>query len=536
MTRSRSGQLRFTLAAAMLAAPMGILAWLLLNPAHDRLFMIPVEHFYVVSATSLAALCLALLVSIASLQTRKPRTLCVAVGFLAIAGIFSVHGLTTPGDQMLVKEFHNVIIVSARLSLLAGGICFLFSTVSLPQRIEAVIVRHYGLWLLGALLAVGAYIGVNLAHPALLDAIPTGSAPAQPSTSHTTTSASGPSMTMGYGLSVPASATPVESSPNDDWRTLAGQAMSYGMAAVATLGFVIASWRYARVYALSHLPATGALCIGMVLLAESQISMTLGQTWRLSWWLYHVLMLAGFLVPIAGLGFAYTHGSSLREIVDGFFLRETVSYMERSFPDAMNALIAAIEAKDPSLRGHHWRVYQLTMAIAVELGLPEAQRRAAGYGALLHDVGKIAIPDAVLQKAGGLADEEYALLREHPLHGERIALHAPSLRAAAPAIRWHHERLDGSGYPDGLRGEQIPLDARIVAVADVWDALTSDRVYRQAMPTAAARELLQREAGTKLDPQCVAALFAVLDHGAHEWSGLAAASMEPGQTALAFAG
>lgn len=534
MTRSRFHLVAFML-GAILAAPMGMLAWLLLNPAEDRLFMIPVEHFYVVSATSLAALCLALLVSIASLHTRKPRTLCVAVGFLAIAGVFSVHGLTTPGDQMLVKEFHNVIVVSARLSLLAGGVCFWLSTVSLPRRLQAAIVRHYGLWLLGAVLAVGAYMAVNLAHPTLLDAIPIGSAPAQPSTSHAAPSTYQPPMTTGYGLATASPTTPAESSSQSDWRTFAGPVMNYTMAAIAALGFAIAAWRYGRVYSLSRLPATGALCIGMVLLTESQISMTLGHTWRLSWWLYHVLMLAGFLVPIAGFGFAYRHGSSLREIVDGFFLRETVREIERSFPEAMNALIAAIEAKDPSLRGHHWRVYQWTVAIAAELGLPEAHRRVTGYGALLHDVGKIAIPDAVLQKAGHLADEDYAVLREHPIHGERIALHAPSLRDAAPAIRWHHERLDGSGYPDGLRGEQIPLAARIVAVADVWDALTSDRVYRQAMTPAAAREILQREAGSKLDPRCVAALFAVLDRGEPAWPEFTAVAMTSGPAPLALA-
>ncbi|MER3439499.1 MAG: hypothetical protein C4346_18970, partial [Chloroflexota bacterium] len=374
--------------------------------------------------------------------------------------------------------------------------------------------RHYGWWLLATVIALGAYIGVNLAHPALFDAVAMDNAPAQPATSHTGpvgSSTYGAELPPGYGAIAPAADTP---SRGSGWQAIGGRVLSYGMAIIAALGFAIAAWRYARVYALSRLPATGTLAIGMVLLAESQISMTLGQTWRLSWWLYHGLMLAGFLVPIGGLGIAYARGSSLREIVDGFFLRNTVAWIERSLPDAMNALIAAIEAKDPSLRGHHWRVYHLATAIATELGVPEAKLRATGYGALLHDVGKIAIPDAVLQKAGRLADEEYAVLREHPIHGERIALHAPSLRDAAPAIRWHHERLDGSGYPDGLRGEQIPLEARIVAVADVWDALTSDRVYRQAITPAAAREILAREAGIKLDARCVAALLAVLERPA----------------------
>jgi HD-GYP domain-containing protein (c-di-GMP phosphodiesterase class II) len=253
------------------------------------------------------------------------------------------------------------------------------------------------------------------------------------------------------------------------------------------------------------------MAVGMVLLVQSQISMTLGEPWHFSWWLYHVLMLTGFLVPIAGIGLAYGRGSSLGEIVDGLFLRDTLAKIERSFPEAINALIAATVAKDPYLRGHSRRVCELTVAIATELGLPDARLRAASYGALLHDVGKIGIPDTVLQKTGRLTDDEAALLREHPVRGEHIAAQAPSLRDAAPTIRWHHERLDGSGYPDGLAGDTIPLEARIIAVADVWDALTSDRVYRTAWSPAAARELLQREAGTKLDERCVRALFTVLD-------------------------
>jgi HD-GYP domain-containing protein (c-di-GMP phosphodiesterase class II) len=222
-------------------------------------------------------------------------------------------------------------------------------------------------------------------------------------------------------------------------------------------------------------------------------------------------MLIGFLIPIAGIGWAYRRGSSLTEIVEGLFLRDTLAQIERSFPEAMDALIAATVAKDPYLRGHSRRVCELAAAIGEELGLPPSQLRAAGYGALLHDIGKIGIPSSVLQKPGHLTDDEFAVLKEHPMRGWHIVSRTPSLREAAPAIRWHHERLDGSGYPDGLAGDQIPLEARIVAVADVWDALTSDRVYRNAWTPSAARDLLAREAGPQLDPRCVGALFAVLD-------------------------
>jgi HD-GYP domain-containing protein (c-di-GMP phosphodiesterase class II) len=222
-------------------------------------------------------------------------------------------------------------------------------------------------------------------------------------------------------------------------------------------------------------------------------------------------MLLGFLIPIAGIGWSYARGGSLATIVEGLFLRDTLAKLERAFPEAVGALIAATEAKDPYLLGHARRVCRLAVRIGEHLRLPDARLRAVANGALLHDVGKLGLPDAVLNKPGTLTDDEYSTLKEHAARGHEIVARVPALLSAAPAIRSHHERLDGSGYPDGLAGEQVPLEARIVGVADVWDALTSDRVYRPAWSPAAARELLTREAGTTLDERCVAALFKVLD-------------------------
>jgi putative nucleotidyltransferase with HDIG domain len=157
------------------------------------------------------------------------------------------------------------------------------------------------------------------------------------------------------------------------------------------------------------------------------------------------------------------------------------------------------------------RVAELTVAIAEELQLPAANARAASHAALLHDIGKLAMPESVLHKPGKLTDDEFAVLRQHPELGYNMVMQSLILLPAANAIRWHHERLDGSGYPDALEGHAIPIEARIVAVADVWDALTSDRVYRPALSLATARKILLDESGTKLDQSCVSALFSVLD-------------------------
>ncbi len=316
-------------------------------------------------------------------------------------------------------------------------------------------------------------------------------------------------MTAMYGGDATPTA-PVQATTDGGFR-FDGNTLNYGMGIVSGLFLLVAAWRYQRIFTLSLLSATGAMAAGMLLLAQSQVSMTLGANWRISWWLYHILMLTGFLIPIAGIGWAYRRGSSLQEIVEGFFLRDTLAQVERSFPEAMDALIAGTVAKDPYLRGHSRRVCEFTVAIGEELGLSPSRLRAASYGALLHDIGKIGIPSAILQKTGRLSDDEYAVMKEHPVRGWHLVSQTPSLREAAPAIRWHHERLDGSGYPDRLSGDDIPLEARIVAVADVWDAHTSDRVYRNAWTATAARDLLTHETGSTLDTRCVAALFAVLD-------------------------
>ena len=239
--------------------------------------------------------------------------------------------------------------------------------------------------------------------------------------------------------------------------------------------------------------------------------MTLGETWHVSWRLYHGAILFGFLIPAGALGLAYRRGSNLAQIVDGFFVRDAFAKVERSFPEAISALITAIGKRDPYLRGHMRRVGQLTVDIVADLKLPDSVARAASHAALLHDIGKIGISEAILHKPERLTAEELEIMRVHPDRGYQLAMQAPALHSAAPAIRWHHERLDGTGYPDRIKAHEIPIEARIVAVADVWDAMTSDRVYRKAMSADAAREIMLSEAGVKLDQSCVQALFNVLD-------------------------
>jgi len=177
---------------------------------------------------------------------------------------------------------------------------------------------------------------------------------------------------------------------------------------------------------------------------------------------------------------------------------------------SMSVLLRAQRERDPRLAEHLRGVAELAEAVANAVGLPEAQVREARLGAMLHDVGKMAIPDAILQKRGPLTDAEWRFLRSHTVIGERILEGAPALAAVAPIVRSSHERYDGKGYPDGFVGDEIPIASRIVFVCDAFDAMIAERAYAPAMPVDEALRELWRCSGTKFDPRIVAAFCAVI--------------------------
>jgi HD-GYP domain-containing protein (c-di-GMP phosphodiesterase class II) len=173
-----------------------------------------------------------------------------------------------------------------------------------------------------------------------------------------------------------------------------------------------------------------------------------------------------------------------------------------------------MQAKQPGLNDHSTGVAQLAVAVGRRLGMDAEEIDELARAAELHDIGKVGIPDAILQKPGELEGDEWDFIRQHTILGERILSAAPALRPVAKIVRASHERWDGGGYPDGLRGEQIPLAARIVAVCDAYEAITDNRCYREARSAEAAREELVREAGTQFDPAVVVAFLEELDRPA----------------------
>jgi HD-GYP domain-containing protein (c-di-GMP phosphodiesterase class II) len=180
--------------------------------------------------------------------------------------------------------------------------------------------------------------------------------------------------------------------------------------------------------------------------------------------------------------------------------------------ELLSELAAELESCDPYTHGHSRRVARHAVIIAVRMGLGERQVAVIRAAAALHDVGKINTPRAVLHKPGRLTEVELALIELHPVDGAEIVSTLGDAELTA-MVRHHHERLDGTGYPDGLTGEDIPLGARIIAVADTFDAITSTRPYRPARTHDAAMEILDGEAGTRLDPAGVRALQAYYAEG-----------------------
>jgi ribonuclease P protein subunit RPR2 len=183
--------------------------------------------------------------------------------------------------------------------------------------------------------------------------------------------------------------------------------------------------------------------------------------------------------------------------------------LKDSYLATVKSLAAAVEAKDEYTGGHIQRVHALGLLLAEVVVPEEASDPQLSYGFLLHDIGKLAVPDAVLNKPGPLDEDEWRLLKQHPEQGAKILSAIPFLDGALDVVRHHHERWDGSGYPDGLQGEEIPLWARIFAVVDTVDAVTSDRPYRPGRPIGAAIHELRKEAGTQFDPECVEAFLRV---------------------------
>ena len=191
-------------------------------------------------------------------------------------------------------------------------------------------------------------------------------------------------------------------------------------------------------------------------------------------------------------------------------VRRQTNRVRRTFLSAIDSLVRTLEERDPNTAGHSLRVRSYALQLGDAIGLPIRQRKYLSLAAKLHDIGKVGVPEAILNKPAALTDDEFRLIREHPVIGERIL--SPVIRnpEVLAGIRGHHERLDGTGYPDGLSGARVPLLARLIAIPDCFDALTTSRAYRAAMPLSKAVEIIQAGAGVHFDAEFVEAFVSMV--------------------------
>lgn len=447
-----------------LVSPMALFWTLYFQAELDPVLMAPTFHFYAVSFTALAA-ALACGLIIASARTlHETRLLFLGLAFFSIAGLFATHGLTTPG--FLVDEFYATVPVSAWFSIAAAGVLIAASVVGLPAWAERALAGNGKSFFALVTAAIGAYIVVSLVIDSWLDWVP------------------------------------IENRAHQ---------LAVGFATLVLLGF--ATWRYYQAYVFARLPSQLAMVAALLLLMEVQTIILWGEVWRLSWWLYHALYAVAFGVLFAGWAMEARRAGTLRAIADALSMRDALAQLSRGLEEPLVELVDAIEVKDVATFGHVRRVSSYALAIGKKLGLSASELRSLALAAEMHDVGKVSVPTSVLAKPGPLTDEEFAIVKTHTVLGHRIAEQVRPLQPLAQVIRAHHEHYDGSGYPDGLAGDAIPLLARIIAVADTYDAITSKRPYRDGLSHEEALAELRRVRGTQLDPRIVDLFFEVVGEG-----------------------
>lgn len=445
-----------------LQIPLAGLVVLLVAPDLDVQVLAGTFHLWIMTAVALCALIVAGLAARASAQTHQPGLVMLAAACLGVGIAMLGHGLTTP--FVLGQPLNRWINRLPYLGLTWFTLCLALASTPRAHRFIAPFGRRPS-WLFSTVL-------------------------------------------VGFGtLTAVVSLDPTALHGTADWT---GEALLKDIATYASVAVLLpVSWLYWRRFRLGLDIVQASLSIAAAMTAAAFLSMHLGELWRLSWWDYHGCLLAGF----AGVAWAvlrrWSSTRATSEVLEQAFSHDPLGLIAANYPTPLRSLVHEMETKDAYTHGHSARTAALAVTLGTRLGLSPDDLRTLAQGAYLHDIGKLAIPDEVLNKPGRLTDDERAVINTHPDEGWRLASDHDVLAPCLPIIRHHHERIDGKGYPDGLEGDQIPWLARIAAVADVWDALTTDRAYRPGWDPTRALDHIVDGAGRHLDPVVVAALLEV---------------------------
>ena len=455
------GQLRHRLPVLAVLARAAVIPVLLLvgTGMPDMIMFGPVVHMIVVGAAGALAGAASVVMSIVATRRNDGRAVWLGMAFSVMATLLVIHGLATPG---VILPANGVVQVAGALNLPLGGTILAASALPLLRR-----PRRPGL-LLGAQVAVVAALAA-----------------------------------LGATLLVLSAGIPVVPTPSSVVANL--------IFAAGAIPLGLLAWRAARTYLLTRRVSDLLVAEGVVCLIGAQYGLLNFGMMDSGWWAAHLLEVAGIgMVGIpAALDLRYAVGS--RPLVGDLRAGALVEHEEAFLGGRVRAILIRLGEKDPSTEGHTRRVATLAVAVGERLGLPEGHLRQLALGGLLHDVGKLSVPNSILKKPGKLTDAEFAQIRRHPGAGRELLTELGGFPPLVlDLVESHHERLDGAGYPNGVPAGELDLAVRILTAADVYDALTADRVYRDAWPAERALALLEEETGTAFDPDCVAALRAVV--------------------------
>jgi HD-GYP domain-containing protein (c-di-GMP phosphodiesterase class II) len=421
----------------------------------DKSISAPQEHFYIVTLVAMLSLILAIAVGFVAITMRNIKISFLSLSYVSLSALFVLHGLSTPG---FLTHHSSTAGSTAQLSVILAVVWLWLSSISVDQPL----IKWFAQWQ-RILLPIWTFLLLALCtilwfNPDLI-------------------------------LLLHLKELPMK------W-----------LASLFTIG--LNGWtiyRYFQAYLSSRFPLQLAIVYSSGWMIIAQLIIVTGETWNISWWLYHFLLLGSVIVMVWGIVNQYVSSKSITASIKLMFRANPRDWINTYMSSSVRELVMTTEARDSYTAGHNYRVALYALKLGEELSLSSAELRAIAQGGLVHDVGKLRIPDTILNKPGKLTPQEREIIEVHPVSGYDLCKRLGFMPEELSVIRSHHEKWDGSGYPDQLAGEQIPLLARVTAVADVYDALTSSRSYRKAMSHDAAMEIILKDSGRHFDPLCVKA-------------------------------
>jgi HD-GYP domain-containing protein (c-di-GMP phosphodiesterase class II) len=446
--------------AGVLAGGTALEVWLLVGPLSGRSWTSPVGLFVIVTVAASLCAVAAIPVLIRGHRTDSAEVGTLGAAMFVLSVLPLVHGLTAPG----VLYGPNPAVMTSVLLASPVAVVTCLPLLASRSTLGRSIARRWRAWTTACMTAAVALAAMLLVRP---DVIP---APA------------------------PRSAVP-----------LAVMVVCFG-------ALVSLSWRQLRLYWISRHPAFLGAALAVVSIALTSTVWMGRNPFTIGWWAVHALDICGVFGVLGALWFAPRLRESLVEVLEPVLARDPLAAFEIGLAPVVHEFVAALERKDQVTRDHVVRVGELAGRTGEALHLPARELRYLILGALLHDVGKLGIEDAILTKPGRLTDDEYTEVQRHTVIGDQLLRAVPILVPVAPIVRAHHERPDGTGYPDRLVADAIPLAARIVAVCDAYDAMARTRHYRDGMGHDRAIAILREHAGTQWDPRIVTAVAALTEH------------------------